>query len=105
MTPLTDDQLAELERLAGAASEAPWYATLYDETVSTEPAWYVDCDCVLSVARAYHGRGGPGEEQANAELIAAMRNALPALLAELRARRATAARPMTGADFCGHVYE
>ena len=86
--------LEELERLNGDAADAPWsIAKDFEE----EPApglqiqgggWDV---CVVSGPPGSSARESEFESKfraANAALIVAMRNALPALLAELRAHRA-----------------
>lgn len=99
--PLTPDQIAELERLEKAATKGPWY--------QTGSPWFQDGSGVLAGSPDPHvaplivdceSWAGEREEQQrdhpdaeladpddDAALIAAMRNALPALLAEVRRAR------------------
>lgn len=107
---VTDEQLTDLERLAGAATGGPWAAhDLSDEKVDSENRrgwWWVWREAnlphfggVLEVNDRGEPHGAVGEalitdgrdgeqERADAEFIAAAREALPALIADLRESRA-----------------
>jgi len=94
--PLTDEQLDRWERLAQQATPEPWSAAdehgLLD---GADPAW-----CVSRMQPGYEAMSEiegymydvayttGTNEQADAEFIAAAREAVPALAAELRASRA-----------------
>jgi hypothetical protein len=88
MTPVDLDHLAELER---AATPGEWHASTSGYSVRDESG------DVLADLRA-KSIGGIEAMVANGELIAAARNALPALLAELRASRAVVAAAREAAD-------
>ena len=94
MTRLTDEELGELERLEKEATPGPWALESYSE----------DHEGPISVVSEYEiKRGGvvsanwiaecdlqddEAQNVVNAELIRAYRNALPALLREVRQHRA-----------------
>lgn len=76
---ITEEQLAELERLAAAATSGTWKAELGN---------------VGTMCKPRHGRITPtfaahivGIAPANAEYVAAAANAVPTLVAEVRALR------------------
>lgn len=87
---LTDEQLTEMERLAGAASPGPWSHRLEldppDPGIDASPG-----GCVAHVQ--CHGnvntivRTGEEFSHADARFIAATRDAVPALVAEVRRLR------------------
>jgi hypothetical protein len=79
--PLTEEQIARLEALERAASEPPWRSTGHQ----LDPVYHAN---VFDPHRAIGGT----DWAADATLIAEMRNALPDLLAELRASQAEARR-------------
>ena len=118
-TRLTDEQIAELERLMAGAWPAPWVAHTFEidcpcpngedcgdlhtcEQVEApeaypaspeDPAEPGDGQCVVQISvPGLESLAGP-----NAAFIARARNALPSLLAEVRAARASAT---TGRDWC-----
>jgi hypothetical protein len=66
--------------MAVAPTPGPWLALYLDDSVTGgKPTWTVQCNepDVLTVAHVYRGYGEPGEDEANARLIAAA----PGLLA------------------------
>lgn len=77
--PITDEQLAEWEALAEGATEGPWHV---DDVLG----WSIDGASGQYVAEV-SGRHDP-----NAEFIAASREAVPALVAEVRRLREGIAR-------------
>lgn len=94
---MTDEELAELERLEKAATEAPWCWDNRGEkcndiqigTACTEPdgkliAGYFDEENVT-----YLDAVAEATNVADARLVVALRNAAPRLLAELRRLRST----------------
>ncbi len=94
MTRLTDDELAELERLEKAATPGPW-----SEYGRPQPTYAVEIDLAPAdeegtstpvLKFCYFGQVDNGF--ADAEFVVAVRNALPSLLAELRELRAFKAR-------------
>jgi len=93
LTPLTDDELATLERLEKEATPGPWFVERLGE--GDEDDWYN----VMSNAALPWGLGPVFEAapvKADAHLAATVRGLLPRPLPEVRARRA-AARDATGA--------
>lgn len=108
---VTDEQLTEWERLAETATEAPWSAA--DEhglLEGAEPAW-----CVSRMRPGYEAMSETDgylydiayttgtNEQADAEFIAAVREALPALIADLRESRARETAQATELAELGHL--
>lgn len=91
---MTDEKpvdLDALEALIAAATPAPWRDCRHDDGgCQCGHVWSLPVDMV--VARCYDeqpdGSLGLAAQKANARLIAAMRNALPALLADLARLRA-----------------
>lgn len=81
---MTDDELNRLEALASAATPGPWrYEDSYDPCVITESGQYIaqtsyDQQSVSRGDRDYH---------VAAHFIAASRDAVPALIAEVRRLR------------------
>lgn len=73
---ITDEQLAEWEKLANAATPAPW-AALFENDVATPD--------LVCVAKCPSYVGVPFS--ANQAFIAAAREAIPALIAEVRRLR------------------
>jgi hypothetical protein len=104
--PLADAALAELEHLDNAADTAPWFAYAQAEGDADGP---IGWDYFLTPQEgAAHDADGNYNDFAslsgdnasyNAELIVAMRNALPGLLARLRAAEARPTIPTTGVLF------
>jgi hypothetical protein len=80
MTRLTDDELTELERLGRGATPGPWE---YSDNGFTDDI-RAGHECLASLRD--HQNGDNTAE--NAKLVAAVRNALPSLLAEVRELRA-----------------
>lgn len=70
-------------RTCEAATPGPWVTTYYDERVSKTPHWCVDCNPpdVLTVAILDGGYGG--NEQLDADFIAAAREGWPAAIREV----------------------
>jgi len=97
-TPNVDPAMAELRRLLDAATPGPW---AWEMTGDKDNSWgvgiIVDDDENLITGRNETGENllvesvceaGADGNPADAELIAAMRNALPGLLAEVECHRA-----------------
>jgi len=82
---MTDEELARIEALANAAAPGPWEIRTHDElyAVKGQAGWVASMDADTSSADA-----------ANAFFIAAARDAVPALVAEVRRLRAAAAVAM-----------
>lgn len=79
--PLSPEALKELRELEQKATPGPW--DLFGVTDSGLLPDIIDAN-LNHVARVHgHNAMAPGQSRYDAELIAAMRNALPALLAEL----------------------
>ena len=83
--PLSDAELSELERLSSEASPAPWVA-------SVEGRDHTSGDDVIAVGEPreedmYVSRDTGPASRADLEFIAAARNLLPRLIAELRRTR------------------
>ena len=74
MKPLTDAELAELTRLDKEATPGPWRLGV----VRIPPSWTIESE-MWSVAQTISGN-----DEHNAAMIIASRNALPRLLAEVR---------------------
>ena len=72
--PLTDAELAELTRLDKEATPGPWRLGV----VRIPPSWTIESE-MWSVAQTISGN-----DEHNAAMIIASRNALPRLLAEVR---------------------
>jgi hypothetical protein len=84
MDDLTDDDLAELERLHAKATPGPWEVdTCDDPDELRDDGWYFIWSDHGQVTTHWHSRNS----RTNHQLIAATRNALPALLAEVRRLR------------------
>ena len=87
--PPTEPDLDRLEELAGAATPGPWRTnvTVYSERDVVITDWLKDGNHLvladLSFECTYVGLTLE-ERRANARLIVALRNALPAILAKLR---------------------
>ncbi len=92
MKPLSKDELSTLEALASTATPAPWFyfgggvvSLMEDDSMTPDAAFaklYYDDE-----GNNHHGRAFPYNANNDGELIAAMRNALSSLLAELRELR------------------
>lgn len=79
---MTDERLAELERLANAATPGPWF-----------PRWggepgYVYSQSAERVIAMLADEQNDGLPRPNSQLIAAARTAVPELIAEVRRLRA-----------------
>jgi hypothetical protein len=97
---MTDTEIAELERLEREATPGPWSRVDAPWRSSGMPPWVVTgdgdphgataiCDLAIQMDGELGDDGGPqdSDPEADAAFIAAARNALPALLAEVRAAR------------------
>lgn len=92
---MTDEELAELERLCAAATPGPWYWNAEDEEMHTTVAvreewppgeWY-DRTIVLDGVWWNTGDAGVRASESDIAFIAAARTALPRLIAEVRRLR------------------
>ena len=90
---ITDNQLAEWERIANAATVGPWFSvgapwgngTLVNAGTEDPHGGHAVCDTELMIDRSENIQGEP---QCDADFIAAARTAVPALIAEVRRLRA-----------------
>jgi hypothetical protein len=83
--PLTEAEIAELERLEREAYAAPWWFVALGKD-KDEP-WRTGC--IMQEHAAITDQMEPGEIRGgDAELVVALRNAAPRLLRELREARA-----------------
>ena len=73
MSDLTPEKLAELKRLEQAATKGPWRQTYLDRVAGLD-----DHDGSKSIVHCYSGHH---DYSANAQFIAALRNAAPSLIA------------------------
>lgn len=95
MTHITDEELSELERLEKAATPANWFTVPYGDgdTIvihSDEESRVFFPPLPVGYSASPGSYGDPAVIKADMALIAAMRNALPRLLAEVRRARAEA---------------
>jgi hypothetical protein len=96
MTRLTDDELTELELMEKTATPGPWE---YSDDGFTDDV-RAGYECLASL-RGHHNGDNTAE---NAKLVAAVRNALPSLLAELRELRAAAREVVRLSDEDAHRF-
>jgi hypothetical protein len=75
---MTDEELARIEALANAATPGPWEVRAHDDlfAVKGQSGWVASMDADTSAADA-----------SNSEFIAAARDAVPALVAEVKRLR------------------
>jgi hypothetical protein len=80
---MTDEELARIEALANAATPGPWEVRAHDDlfAVKGQSGWVASMDADTSAADA-----------SNSEFIAAARDAVPALVAEVKRFRALLVR-------------
>lgn len=85
--PLSDEELDTLELLSTTASPAPWFAWLESEGVAGQSMIAINLpgDFPPDMYVYHDGETAP---DADLRFIAAARNLVPRLIAELRARRA-----------------
>lgn len=96
MTEITDDQLGVWEDLAAAATDGPWWTTEDLDDSSDSPAIGVAAGpssgyasmVVVTPGDASYDAGEATAREADAVFIAAARDAVPALVAEVRRLRA-----------------
>lgn len=98
---MTTAKLDELEKLLAKATPGPWDAHDYDESYAGDRRYQIQeqsgahrrGDKVAAVLGYFEDEQVPTPEaRANARLVAAMRSALPTLIAKLRAAEVLAAR-------------
>jgi hypothetical protein len=77
---LTERQLAELERVAAAASAGPWEGVIAGD----------DASGFCALGPVHTGAGADTRAEHDSDFICAAREALPALVAEVRRLRAEA---------------
>lgn len=99
---ITDQQLSTLEAMEKSATEAPW-------GTETKDAYGVEYGEPIRVVAgeksvAYHGSPSCFLRKQDAALIAAMRNALPSLIAEVRASREAVTRAELSRDVVKHAW-
>lgn len=110
MELLTGDRLEELLQIANAATCGPLEVTEGDCHGDEENRWSVvkDVDGAMFFIATIEN-GAPGDtlntERANAELFAASRTAIPALVAEIRELREINALIHSGLRWTGDGYE
>lgn len=86
---MSEPNIAELKRLLEAATPTPWTANKIVMPKSWD-YWEIDTEDGAVIAEIDNTAADPGMEGYNAQLIAALRNAAPALIAaweELRERK------------------
>lgn len=86
--PLTEQQLADIETRANAATPGPWCTDSWEIYQGTE----YEPGISMWIGETCRGTTSPEQDSSDAEFVAAARTDVPALLAEVRRLRAESER-------------